>query len=346
MTVRIRSDYAGGLSPPTRGSRGHADRIDDGAGSIPAHAGKPRSPGWTTIARRVYPRPRGEALLDEADVPRPEGLSPPTRGSLPVQGARVHPPRSIPAHAGKPIMTALVMKPNMVYPRPRGEAPALTARARTDAGLSPPTRGSPSISSISKISKRSIPAHAGKPGRSSTDGSWTMVYPRPRGEAVGRRAALHAAEGLSPPTRGSLRQSPARCRGQRSIPAHAGKPGEVAAVHHRAQVYPRPRGEASSGWLRPPRPGGLSPPTRGSLNHVGIVVGAPRSIPAHAGKPGPGHASARATRVYPRPRGEAHEGEPGALLSEGLSPPTRGSPAAGDHTGGVRRSIPAHAGKP
>ena len=71
------------------------------------------------------------------------------------------------------------------------------------------------------------------------------------------------------------------------------------------QVYPRPRGGAGR-YTPAPRPcGGLSPPTRGSLQfgHSGQVWH--RSIPAHAGEPVTVPEARRPYTVYPRPRGGA-----------------------------------------
>ena len=52
---------------------------------------------------------------------------------------------SIPAHAGEPIPPLTRRSRSAVYPRPRGGTGAAVARDALDAGLSPPTRGNPSI---------------------------------------------------------------------------------------------------------------------------------------------------------------------------------------------------------
>ena len=48
-----------GLSPPTRGNRRQSNHVRPLGGSIPAHAGEPRSSFRDVAVRRVYPRPRG-----------------------------------------------------------------------------------------------------------------------------------------------------------------------------------------------------------------------------------------------------------------------------------------------
>ena len=71
----------GGLSPPTRGSRWLAGEGGPRRWSIPAHTGKPASPGRRSRLRGVYPRPHGEASETLCGVRHVHGLSPPTRGS-------------------------------------------------------------------------------------------------------------------------------------------------------------------------------------------------------------------------------------------------------------------------
>ena len=111
-------------------------------------------------------------------------------------------------------------------------------------------------------------------------------------------------------------------------------------------VYPRPRGEAPYKLVEPSQDVGLSPPTRGSHPERKAPHEHTGSIPAHAGKPVEGIGAAGQRQVYPRPRGEAV-----AVVDEigsvaGLSPPTRGSRLSRARALALRRSIPAHAGKP
>ena len=111
-----------GLSPPTRGS--HVPRIRESTilGSIPAHAGEPRTRRSGRPSSRVYPRPRGGALVTIRANLVAWGLSPPTRGSRTI--AISDPPslRSIPAHAGEPLPLSPLSPLSPVYPRPRGGA--------------------------------------------------------------------------------------------------------------------------------------------------------------------------------------------------------------------------------
>ena len=245
---------ADGLSPPTRGSRG--DRVVGAVRprSIPAHAGKPSTPGVGAAAIWVYPRPRGEAFHAWRRRSSDMGLSPPTRGSPSRPSQNTPGTRSIPAHAGKP--------------------PGARRVARRRVGGRRRRRGG------------SIPAHAGKPCSGPSPASGSRVYPRPRGEATMSARIGARGTGLSPPTRGSLVDLPLGGLGTRSIPAHAGKPGCAGRILHGHEVYPRPRGEADGAVeLRVVAPG-LSPPTRGSRRPPWPGPWVEGSIPAHAGKPG------------------------------------------------------------
>ena len=131
-----------------------------------------------------------------------------------------------------------------------------------------------------------------------------------------------------------------------SIPAHAGEPFRTGATRSACTVYPRPRGGATS---EPPpnrKPGGLSPPTRGSHQPYEVTGTTWGSIPAHAGEPVLVSTCASTCAVYPRPRGGATSESHATPMESGLSPPTRGSPPRGSHDDHPPRSIPAHAGEP
>ncbi len=96
---------------------------------------------------------------------------------------------------------------------------------------------------------------------------------------------------------------------------------------------------------RPPD-SGLSPRVRGSRHRLAARHVRTGSIPACAGKPGPGYGITAPQRVYPRVCGEAlyHMIQP--LQAPGLSPRVRGSHCSSDGGPGYGRSIPACAGKP
>ena len=152
-----------GLSPPTRGNLAVRQSVGVAAGSIPAHAGEPPYPAEAPSRPTVYPRPRGGTSSFAIPSSGVRGLSPPTRGN-PLWTALEHPPpRSIPAHAGEPRFTLEIGARLAVYPRPRGGTPRWRAVEEASRGLSPPTRGNPSIAPSFPRPSRSIPAHAGEP---------------------------------------------------------------------------------------------------------------------------------------------------------------------------------------
>ena len=255
------------------------------------------------------------------------GLSPPTRGNHAADFRLALRRRSIPAHAGEPILAFCARQNRGVYPRPRGGTLFVYVGDELRSGLSPPTRGNLYRWGLVHPRRGSIPAHAGEPRAGARYPICVRVYPRPRGGTLTSPIKRRLAPGLSPPTRGNRRRRRCGRAFSRSIPAHAGEPWACGCHPEEPSVYPRPRGgtklhvNLSRHW------GGLSPPTRGN--------------------PGDGMGR-RAGRVavYPRPRGGTFMRFPLCDLSAGLSPPTRGNhipPIIAHSDGG---SIPAHAGEP
>ncbi len=335
-----------GPSPPTRGSREGNARTISRLGSIPAHAGEPRSRGATPTGGRVHPRPRGGAARVLCAAMGRVGPSPPTRGSHRARDrARGH-RRSIPAHAGEPAKHSTNAAVDRVHPRPRGGARSSSSTRGGSTGPSPPTRGSRAGRVHGEGLSGSIPAHAGEPPPppAASDARW--VHPRPRGGARTGSPAASGARGPSPPTRGSpvgVERPPSRFG---SIPAHAGEPWGAARPTGRGRVHPRPRGGAR--WARSPKSSGPgpSPPTRGSLPRGVVLPHLVGSIPAHAGEPRPRRLRRVRARVHPRPRGGAVSDACPHTIGEGPSPPTRGSPLPRRAAARKVGSIPAHAGEP
>ena len=254
--------------------------------------------------------------------------------------------RSIPAHAGEPYRKDCEDRIEEVYPRPRGGAKPSCETVFCPTGLSPPTRGSLDHMARETLTEGSIPAHAGEPGPRTVLAPSNPVYPRPRGGAPQAARFFCVCMGLSPPTRGSLTPPDPDHRGRRSIPAHAGEPPAGGADAAGPRVYPRPRGGAALTVGTPSQIGGLSPPTRGSLQVSSPPSRGQRSIPAHAGEPMMTDLLDGIAAVYPRPRGGAHDDRLAGWNRCGLSPPTRGSHAKIDEKIDAARSIPAHAGEP
>ena len=288
--------------------------IRDFARVYPRPRGEPVCSIVTTRSTSVYPRPRGGASSPTGNRHPCDGLSPPTRGSHCVAFRPVIRQGSIPAHAGEPTLDDALSAMRKVYPRPRGGAMPLRRAAWPDGGLSPPTRGSRLPVYRSGCGGGSIPAHAG-----------SRLHPR------GRCASRLAC-------------TPNPARG--SIPAHAGEPNWSAVIRPRSRVYPRPRGGALCRVVHYIFLCGLSPPTRGSPRRASDRPTRSRSIPAHAGEPFNPPPSQNNAWVYPRPRGGARVPWYTSPVTEGLSPPTRGSHGGFAHADSRLGSIPAHAGEP
>ena len=184
-----------------------------------------------------------------------------------------------------------------VYPRPCGGTPSMVDSLAKNSGLSPPMRGNRGSHHLDHVGSGSIPAHAGEPSPVLHSPQLVSVYPRPCG--------------------GTSARSRVKRIGIRSIPAHAGEPYVVShlmlppcggtAVQMRVvcpmPVYPRPCG--GTGFFRDYTRSkeGLSPPMRGNRYLSPPSRHRSGSIPAHAGEPRTGQATAWSQGVYPRPCG-------------------------------------------
>ena len=78
--------------------------VSDLMRSIPAHAGEPAGMRISGVDCGVYPRPRGGTVAHVRATMDDPGLSPPTRGNLLGIFISGHSMRSIPAHAGEPVI--------------------------------------------------------------------------------------------------------------------------------------------------------------------------------------------------------------------------------------------------
>ena len=92
-----------GLSPRMRGNQTCTSGNAELAGSIPAHAGKPRAADRDILPAGVYPRACGETRWKNWHRFVTQGLSPRMRGNLGTPGKAIDWQGSIPAHAGKPL---------------------------------------------------------------------------------------------------------------------------------------------------------------------------------------------------------------------------------------------------
>ena len=335
-----------GLSPLTRGNLGCDAQRFEGFGPIPAHAGQPLQGAPIGHPCTAYPRSRGATDIGKRDGCAIWGLSPLTRGN-PHRRSHAHAAVGpIPAHAGQPSTTLPVLVLSTAYPRSRGATFLAVLVADSYQGLSPLTRGNPAVDSITKMPVGPIPAHAGQPPPASPIDREARAYPRSRGATFVLRGLVHAAQGLSPLTRGNLFFSVIKTTRTGPIPAHAGQPRNGHKLPWSIRAYPRSRGATDGqGGVTPPHRG-LSPLTRGNPRSCSTLHPHLRPIPAHAGQPMAVDLRLRFARAYPRSRGATDTGQCNPSLELGLSPLTRGNPLRCSSISALPGPIPAHAGQP
>ena len=212
------------------------------------------------------------------------GSSPLTRGKPSLYPAFQPPPGLIPAHAGKTLLSRLILSPRWAHPRSRGENPFHRCALHRLTGSSPLTRGKLTGPDNLCSFVRLIPAHAGKTVGAGLRIVLDRAHPRSRGENRPTASSRMYQKGSSPLTRGKLVRAGYERKSMRLIPAHAGKTRQKGHLTRARQAHPRSRGENSSG-LRPSGSGnGSSPLTRGKLAALGHYQHAGGLIPAHAGK--------------------------------------------------------------
>ena len=168
------------------------------------------------------------------------------RGNLGKQAESALYIRSIPAHAGQPLLRYLLRRVVGVYPRACGATRSPLFAFLPNTGLSPRMRGNLEVEVRVLVSYRSIPAHAGQPPVHISEPSHIEVYPRACGATPINRFPINKRQGLSPRMRGNLFHTPIQPDIRRSIPAHAGQPFSVKSHSVMQGVYPRACGATSS----------------------------------------------------------------------------------------------------
>ena len=341
-----RATWELGLSPLTRGNRVLGLPHHRQHGPIPAHAGQPPPSCAARWRSRAYPRSRGATIKLKLLLDNAQGLSPLTRGNHARRGAGVGAQGPIPAHAGQPWLRVGSSRTRRAYPRSRGATASRRACSVSVWGLSPLTRGNLERAVLELAGFGPIPAHAGQPEVGAAIDVGEGAYPRSRGATGPRFVTPSGMRGLSPLTRGNLLVLPVRrvCRGP--IPAHAGQPAGRLEHQRPARAYPRSRGATTlvEGWGDANK--GLSPLTRGNLDGGDRGARALGPIPAHAGQPRCLVSSGCWAGAYPRSRGATDPAVQDGRPESGLSPLTRGNPAAAAADAGQDGPIPAHAGQP
>ena len=197
-------EVTGGPSPRGRGSRGGADAVGPGVGSIPRVGGGAKL-DISAKQTAMGPSPRGRGSQRHGDVAR---------------GGR----GSIPAWAGEPAEWASGPTHSRVHPRVGGGAREGAREPDVSQGPSPRGRGSHFYAVPRGVNRGSIPAWAGEPGRPPPPGAGLGVHPRVGGGAPSWKIRWNTTSGPSPRGRGSRGESGGRLRLCGSIPAWAGEP--------------------------------------------------------------------------------------------------------------------------
>ncbi len=192
----------------------------------------------------------------------------------------------------------------VVYPRWRGELFCALAFCWLSRGLSPLARGTLCRCQHCWRVIRFIPAGAGNTVPRIISLSSSTVYPRWRGEHVGRESFDCPYIGLSPLARGTHQRYRLQLTGSRFIPAGAGNTSSpLNSVNYQA-VYPRWRGEHIKSSENSGNQVGLSPLARGTRRRFIVNVQPQRFIPAGAGNTTGQPQRFTVMPVYPRWRGE------------------------------------------
>ena len=235
--VTKRAPFSGnakqGLSPRVRGHPRGAVPERVSVRSIPACAGSPPHPargGWPCA---VYPRVCGVTPVLPALREPVQGLSPRVRGHPRVRVYEHSIEGSIPACAGSPQGQTSIATRGWVYPRVCGVTRFRCRSELREAGLSPRVRGHLDLPAGLLAEVRSIPACAGSPPGSASEGPSRRVYPRVCGVTQSFDLSLTADYGLSPRVRGHQTAMGDFFVTARSIPACAGSP-LVQFVRNRA----------------------------------------------------------------------------------------------------------------
>ena len=150
-----------GLSPLARGARHSQADPATALRFIPAGAGNTPASSVYSARSPVYPRWRGELVLQRRTADGLTGLSPLARGTQSNRYFKWPAVRFIPAGAGNSPGDWRNNPDHAVYPRWRGELyPALNLEIKL-LGLSPLARGTLEMTKNARRRNRFIPAGAG-----------------------------------------------------------------------------------------------------------------------------------------------------------------------------------------
>ncbi len=273
------------------------------------------------------------------------GPSPRGRGKQVSRSKYRRSHRAIPAWAGKTDCGGSLHIKTPGHPRVGGENCCLVGNPRSNRGPSPRGRGKLSPPFVWVVSRRAIPAWAGKTHTSHFAQVFSAGHPRVGGENSRQRRRTAPESGPSPRGRGKLARRRGRRGRGRAIPAWAGKTESGLCGRGNSAGHPRVGGENLStvrDWILKHGP---SPRGRGKRRKRGSPAGLFRAIPAWAGKTPPSACSTGRHSGHPRVGGENGGWKASSASVPGPSPRGRGKPANRASEPFEWRAIPAWAGK-
>ena len=151
--------------------------------------------------------------------------------------------RLIPAGAGKTFLRVRILLASSAHPRRCGENAGGVFLCHFLSGSSPQVRGKPQRCNEPLVTRRLIPAGAGKTSAAASKTQAWTAHPRRCGENALGSSALGSSAGSSPQVRGKLGvHHPVRVR-ERLIPAGAGKTFARRGCVRKSAAHPRRCGE-------------------------------------------------------------------------------------------------------
>ena len=170
------------------------------------------------------------------------------------------------------------------HPRVCGENSKILIDSTGSPGTSPRMRGKPRGTLNINLSRRNIPAYAGKTSRWCQPTLGPVEHPRVCGENVSDPSTWTASEGTSPRMRGKHRIAGNMTYQPRNIPAYAGKTLWTVDDLLFYGEHPRVCGENLVDTIVSNQSEGTSPRMRGKHELAFAVRKTARNIPAYAGK--------------------------------------------------------------
>ena len=167
-----------GLSPRVRGNQLRHCPAPSVNGPIPACAGQPWVNWDSMLGLGAYPRVCGATAAQRIQNFRALGLSPRVRGNHVQDFKQELSKGPIPACAGQPCFTLIIIWRDWAYPRVCGATVLGAFDVSAGTGLSPRVRGNRIHSGHPVRKSGPIPACAGQPYRLSDRDTALRAYPR------------------------------------------------------------------------------------------------------------------------------------------------------------------------